>query len=153
MEVDTIRIVPTRDDAVVPRGLLAHLSDLDGFMVADPVPDIRGWHVVLPNGRRVGKVDDLIVDTDQLTVKYLEVKVDSDVLLSDRETWVLVPVQSVPIRIEEDRVVIEHLPVAGIDAAPRSDGNVPTPEQEREIREFYEIIIHSGPGSTSGEVF
>jgi len=42
-------------------------------MIAEPDPDIRGWKVVLTDGQPVGKVDDVIVDTSDMTVRYLEV--------------------------------------------------------------------------------
>jgi hypothetical protein len=61
-----IPVVPTDDDAGVAPGLLMHLSDMRGFTLPDPLPDIRGWKAVLPDGRPVGTVEDLIVDTDGL---------------------------------------------------------------------------------------
>ncbi|HEU4565852.1 MAG TPA: PRC-barrel domain-containing protein [Gemmatimonadaceae bacterium] len=137
MRADEIRIVPKYDDAAVAPGMLAPLSDLRGFMIADPAPDVRGWKVVLRDGGKVGKVDDLLVDTTRMVVRYLEVKVDRHVILSDEDTWVLVPVEAARFDRRDHVVVLHTLPAAGLAAAPRYQRGVPTPEQERAIRDYY----------------
>ncbi len=60
--------------AVVP------LSRLPGYKVADGDPDVRGWEVVAGDGRRIGKVEDLLVDTAAMQVRYLAVALDRDLL-------------------------------------------------------------------------
>jgi sporulation protein YlmC with PRC-barrel domain len=139
-----IRIVPKDDDASVLPGMLLHLSDIKGFMVADSVPDFRGWEVVLRDGRRVGTVDDLIVDTTALDVKYLEVKVDREVMAASEDTWVLVPATAAHIREKDDRVVVDWLPVAGIAGAPRSSRESPTHADERAIQDYFTPRRRSG---------
>ena len=143
MRARPIEVVPKRADAhaVLP-GLLTHLSEIDDdYMIADPLPDVRDWQVVLPDCRRVGKVDDLIVDTSTMMVKYLEVKEDRHVTLSDTESWVLVPVELLA-RIDEDgvRVVIDHLPPGGLANAPRHYGRTPTAQEQRVINAYFEIV-------------
>jgi sporulation protein YlmC with PRC-barrel domain len=135
-----IPVVPTDDDAGVAPGLLMHFSEMRGFTLPDNLPDIRGWKVRLPDGRRVGKVDDLIVDTDDLTVKYLEVRVDHDVLGSREDSWVLVPIGAA--RLDDDdveAVIVDRLPTGGLERAPRQyPGHpVPTRAQEREVRDYF----------------
>lgn len=141
MNLLSIQIVPKRDNArAVAPGLLAHLSDIDDdYMIADPFPDFRDWKVTLPDGRRVGKVEDVIVDTSTMTGRYIEVKVDRDVLLSDEDRWVLVPVESARVDSDETRVVIDHLPAGGLDGAPRHRGELPTAEEQRAILAYFEI--------------
>jgi sporulation protein YlmC with PRC-barrel domain len=138
MAAQLIRVVPTDDDASVAPGMYMHLSDMKGFTIQHPVPDIRGWKVVLPDGRRMGKVEDLIVDTDDLTIKYLEVKVDHDVLGAEDDTWVLVPLSAVQLRDDGELVVIDRVPLGGLAGAPRQDrGTVPTPAEERVVHRYY----------------
>jgi hypothetical protein len=60
-------------------GGLAHLDDLGDFKIADGEPDIRGWDVRGADGQKLGKVEDLLVDTAALKVRYIEVKLDKDV--------------------------------------------------------------------------
>src|SRR5688572_4109834 len=57
-------------DRVVP------MDDLDDFRVAGDTPDPRGWEVVASDGRRIGEVDELLVDTSAMKVRYLDVGVD-----------------------------------------------------------------------------
>jgi hypothetical protein len=116
-----------------------HLSDMRGFTLPDPLPDIRGWKVVLPDGRRAGTVEDLIVDTDALAVKYLEVKLDHDILGTDDDNWVLVPIGAARLDDEEERAIVDRLPVGGLENAPRQYAGhpVPTRDQEQALRDYY----------------
>ena len=70
MHANAIRIIAKRDDArAVAPGMLAHLSELgDDYMIVDPIPDFRDWKAIGPDGRPIGKVDDIIVDTSTMTV-------------------------------------------------------------------------------------
>jgi hypothetical protein len=143
----SIQIVPKRDEvpAVAP-GLLAHLGDLDDdYMIADPVPDVRGWTVTLPDRRRVGVVDDILVDTSTMTAKYVEVKVDRDVLLGEEERWVLVPVESMRVVDDDLRVVIDHLPAGGLADVPRHDRRRPTAAEQRAVLAYFEIARIGAP--------
>jgi sporulation protein YlmC with PRC-barrel domain len=137
MKPHPIQVVPKRDDATVEPDALEHLSDMKDFMIADPDPDIRGWKVVLPDGTKVGKVDDLIVDTSTMTVRYLEVKLDHHVLGTDEDTWRLVPVGTARVDDKEHVVVLDRLPVAGLAGAPKHARGIPTREQQRELDEYY----------------
>jgi sporulation protein YlmC with PRC-barrel domain len=138
------RVVPRNDDASVLPGMLLHLRDMKGFVIADPVPDIRGWEVMLRDARRVGRVDDVIVDTKDLEAKYLEVKVDHEVMGASEDSWVLVPISAAHIRDKDDRVVIDWLPVSGIAGAPRSSGKTPTPNEEGAIHQYFTPRRRSG---------
>ena len=73
-------------------GSLARLKELDNYQVADGSEDIRGWEVHTRDGRKIGKVDELIIDTSALRARYIEVKVDKDVSGSDDDRWALVPI-------------------------------------------------------------
>jgi sporulation protein YlmC with PRC-barrel domain len=138
MAAQVIRVVPKDDDASVAPGMYMHLSDMKGFTIEDPIPDIRDWKVVLPDGRRVGKIEDLIVDTDDLTIKYLEVKIDHDALGADDDSWVLVPLSAVHLRDDGELVVIDRVPLGGLAGAPRQEqGTVPTPAEERVVHSYY----------------
>ncbi|HEV7990468.1 MAG TPA: PRC-barrel domain-containing protein [Gemmatimonadaceae bacterium] len=140
-----IRVVPKTNDApAAAPGLLAHLSDLDDFMIADPTPDFRDWKVVLADGRRVGKVDDVLVDTSTMMVKYIELKVDHDVLLpevvpGEEDRWLLVPVELAHIDSDAANVVLDRLPAGGLANATRRARGLPTAGEERAILAYYEL--------------
>lgn len=55
---------------------LARIEELSGFAVAEDEPDVRGWEVIARDGRRAGVVEDLLVDTEDPQVRYLEVRLD-----------------------------------------------------------------------------
>jgi hypothetical protein len=53
------------------------LRNLRGYRIADGDPDVRGWEVVGGDGRRIGSVNDLLVDTAEGKVRYLDVHLDT----------------------------------------------------------------------------
>ncbi|MBW8874598.1 MAG: PRC-barrel domain-containing protein [Acidobacteria bacterium] len=72
---------PTGDlDAAEPGHTLKPLSRLHAYEIVEGDPDVRGWAVVGADGRKVGEVSDLLVDTDAGRVRYLDVAVDTDLL-------------------------------------------------------------------------
>jgi sporulation protein YlmC with PRC-barrel domain len=143
-----IPVVPKDDDASIAPGLLMPLRHLHGFRIAEGEPDIRGWKVVLADGRRVGKVDDLIVDTTDLVVKYLEVKVDHEVLGTDEDTWRLVPIGAARLDDEGDVVVIDRLPEAGLTSSPGRARGAPSQDEERAVRDYYESSTRAAGGES-----
>ena len=60
------------NDRIVP------LRELSDFEVADGNPDVRGWEVTGAGGRKIGKVDQLLVDRDAMKVRYLDVDLEGD---------------------------------------------------------------------------
>lgn len=151
MAAEGIPVVPVDDDASVAPGMLIPLSKIeDEYILPDPLPDFRGWRVALPDGRRVGRVSDLIVDTDRMIVKYIEVKVDKDVLGADDDTYRLVPIAAARLDDDGEGVVIDRLPGASLADSPRHTGGAPTREQERALRDYYEPAIRAGGGTDRG---
>ncbi|HXB24220.1 MAG TPA: PRC-barrel domain-containing protein [Gemmatimonadaceae bacterium] len=106
----TIQLFPKDDDANVEPGELAHLSALTDYQIEDPAPDIRGWTVKLRDGQTVGKVDDLVVDTDNLVVRYFEMKVAREFRRGDDEEWMLIPISVAHLDDADDVVMIHRLP-------------------------------------------
>jgi hypothetical protein len=99
----------TRDEVHDQRHLearLVHLDDVDDFKVADGDPDIRGWDVRTADGRRIGKVEDLIVDTGQMKVRYIEATLDRDVTRTDGDRHVLIPIGTARLDDDEDDVYL-----------------------------------------------
>ena len=59
-----------------PRGeRYARLSELGDYHVSAEDPDPRGWAAIDQSGDALGRVNDLIVDTDAMKVRYLEIEV------------------------------------------------------------------------------
>lgn len=53
----------------------ARLSELGDYRVSDEDPDPRGWSVVGRDGTTIGRVEDLIIDTGAMKVRYLDITV------------------------------------------------------------------------------
>ena len=91
---------------------LVPLKELGDWGVAEGEPDIRGWELRTLGGRVIGKIDDLLVDTNDGEV----VMVDVDIAGSDRHT--IAPLRAAQIDREE-RVV-------RIDSADLKEEELPT---------------------------
>ena len=113
------------------------LSELDDFKVADGDPDIRGWDVMTQDGRTVGEVDELLVDTSAMKVRYIAIDLDDDVAGSDRK--VLVPIGAAQLDADDERVL-----VIGISA----EQFATLPEYRREAfdRDFETSLLSSYDG-------
>src|SRR5688572_8385324 len=61
---------------------IAPLKELKDYKVAKEDPDVRGWNVIGRDGRMVGEVHDLLVDTGEMRVRYLDVELDPSLLAS-----------------------------------------------------------------------
>lgn len=60
------------------RSRIVPLTRVPGFRLAGDEPDVRGWTVFGSDGRRIGGVDDLLVDTASGRVRYLDVDLERD---------------------------------------------------------------------------
>jgi len=70
---------PTGDlDAALPGSSVTPLRSLHNYRIAEGYPDVRGWEVLGADGRKIGEVDDLLVDTKALKARYLEVTLDPE---------------------------------------------------------------------------
>ena len=57
---------------------LKPLSEISNYTIEKGDPDPRGYDVFTRDGRRIGEVDDLIVDTAAMKVRYLVVELDDE---------------------------------------------------------------------------
>jgi hypothetical protein len=64
-------------DQPAARSRVTPLRNLRGYRVTEGDPDVRGWEVVGGDGRRVGTINDLLVDTAADKVCYLDVQLDT----------------------------------------------------------------------------
>ena len=118
-------------DRVVP------LDELDDFRVASGDPDPRGWEVVAADGRKIGEVDDLLVDPSAMKVRYLDVDLDDDLDARGEDRHVLVPIGYARIDRDHDRVLVEQLSAADLRAIPAYDHGPLTRDYETSLRDSY----------------
>lgn len=81
---------------------LKPLSEVSSYTIERGDPDPRGYTVVAGDGRRVGEVNDLIIDTEAMKVRYLVIDVNDD---ASTDRSVLIPVSDVDVRSDARQVV------------------------------------------------
>lgn len=91
---------------------LVPLGELGKFRVADGEPDIRGWAAYTSTGREIGRVDELLVDTDANEVVMLDIDLRRD----DRHT--LAPIRAAWVDQATKRVMIDVAEVSTGDELP-----------------------------------
>jgi sporulation protein YlmC with PRC-barrel domain len=118
-------------------GELAHLSDLKDFNIPKGEPDPRGWDVKTADGVKIGKVDDLLVDTGLGRLRYLEVKLKGDIADRADKEYMLIPIGAAQLDDDEDDVIIsvDQAKLAGI---PAYDRQRMSRDYERSLRTYYE---------------
>ncbi|MFP4090024.1 MAG: PRC-barrel domain-containing protein [Cyclobacteriaceae bacterium] len=140
---------------------LKHLRD---YKIDKHDPDVRGWDVYGRNREKLGKVDELIVDTEREKVRYLVVDVQNDIrqeIISrkpvrrerddvrnniysfeqtDTGRKFLVPVGLVALQPDQDNVLVDYIDRERLRKHPvfEPTSDRPSREYERYLVDFYE---------------
>jgi uncharacterized protein (TIGR02271 family) len=122
-------------DRVVP------LGQLDDFKVAEGDPDVRGWQVVASDGRTIGEVDELLIDTNAMKVRYLDVEVENG-LMAEPDRHVLVPIGYARLDRSADRVMVDNIASTDLRTMPAYDQSPVTRDYETSVRNAF-------PGGTA----
>lgn len=103
------------DSRVIP------LAQLQGFRIANGAMDMRLWQVHSGDGRWIGTVDELLVDTATMEVRYLDVEVEN-LLVTGRERHVLIPIDHArPDTERSSTVVVDGLAARAVARLPAYD--------------------------------
>src|SRR3954469_12541019 len=78
-------------------GHLRPLSELGSYTIEKGDQDPRGWTVVTGQGTRIGEVEDLIVDTQAMKVRYLVVDLEDDGVAAGDDRTVLLDTENVQL--------------------------------------------------------
>lgn len=111
-------------------GRLAGLDEFDDLEVAEGDPDIRGWELLGADGRRLGEVDELIVDASAMKVRYVSVDLDDDLTETGEDRHVLIPIGLARLDEDGEKVFLDALDASEIAALPEFTG-----EASREYEE------------------
>lgn len=127
---------------------LVKLSDSD-FRLEAPEQDVRGLDVYDRDGREIGSVEDLYVDTEERKVRFLDVGARG--FLGIGEKQFMIPVEAVA-DVSKDGVTIEH-GREKVTGSPPFDTDVvpPTAAYQREVHDYYGYTPTWGPYG-SGDV-
>ncbi len=110
---------------------LTPMKELKKFRVASGEPDVRGWTVYTSNGRELGKVEDLLVDTSRGEVVMLDV----DLRESDRHT--LAPIRAAWVDRDAKRVVLDGAQFDAEEEIPSLRRGQLSDEDTRSFRDRY----------------
>ena len=129
----------------------AGLKDLGDYEVAEGYPDPRGWTVRSADGREVGKVRDLIVDTGSMRTRYLAVRLDDD-FTRDRDDAddrdVLIPIGAARVDDDGDNVIVNDVTADRFASLPAYDPRTLTRDDERDLRRHFT----SGDAMSAGAI-
>ena len=93
------------------------LSQLPDVGVTGDSPDVRGWAAVASDQQEIGKISDLLVDTDAMQARYLVVDLTNPRALGHHEARVLVPASSTRLDEVEHKVHV-GIPSMGVATLP-----------------------------------
>lgn len=132
------------NDRIVP------LDELDDFEVADGDPDVRGWDVVSADGRKIGEVEQLLVDTAAMKVRYLDVDVDDDLIeTGNDERHVLIPIGYARLDEDDDRVVVDRLQSSQVATLPAYNHSPVTRDYETSLRQTFDTGFTGAAAATA----
>jgi len=97
---------------------LRRFSDMDDVEISKDDPDPRGWDVIGSDGRKIGEVKDLLVDTTSMKVRSLEVELEGSTFNWNDNRRVALPADGVRLDEDRDKVVLEGI---GYDELGRMD--------------------------------
>jgi stress response protein YsnF len=84
---------------------LRPLSEISNYTIEKGDPDPRGYAVVSADGRQIGRVEDLIVDTSAMKVRYLVVDLADDVNRTADHRSILLPTDATELRDDSNQVI------------------------------------------------
>lgn len=117
---------------------LARLKDLKDYKVASDDPDVRGWEVVSGDNENLGTVDELIVDTKRMKVRYLVVDVKEAYAPDRNDHYMLIPVGAARLHEKDNDVVVSGITTKTTKNYPVYRGDTISRDYEHSIRRFYE---------------
>jgi hypothetical protein len=99
--------------------------------------DIRGWLVVADDGRRVGRVHDVIVDSVTLRLRLIEILLDLHLSEDEANRAVVVPIACARASAHRKQINVRGASTSDIVHAPRSETVRLSPEAEAAVRKFF----------------
>jgi uncharacterized protein (TIGR02271 family) len=129
-----------------PNDRIVPIDQLSDFQVADKDPDVRGWDVLAADGRRIGGVDNLLIDTAAMKVRYLDIEVDDDLVREERDRHVLIPVGYARLDRDDKRVVVDTLNSSDVSNLPEYRQEALTRDYETTVRQTWDRDFASTAG-------
>jgi photosynthetic reaction center H subunit len=132
---------------------LYRLAELKDYEIGNDDPDVRGWGVYDVTNRKLGKVEELVVDQKALKVRYLIINFDNLEGKEGENHRLLIPIGQANLDENQDRVYLRNLGPKRLKNLPIYTGKPVTRDfeslirqnisdnetlEERPLNEFYE---------------
>ena len=130
-------------------GMLVHTKDLKDFNLPKDAPDPRGWDVRSADGTKVGKVEDLLFDTGERRIRYVEVALDRDIKKDTGRDYALVPIGQARLNNDNDDVIVD-LSRTDLAAAPQYDRKQLSRDYETSLQSWLrerKTVVRTNVGS------
>jgi hypothetical protein len=114
---------------------LVHAKDVDDFKIPEGQPDPRGWKVKSTDGTTLGKVEDLLFDTGESRVRYIEVKADGDITKHGGRDYFLLPIGAARLDDDNDDVVVQ-MGAEELTGVPAYERGKMSREYETSLRDY-----------------
>jgi len=132
-------------------GRVVPLGELGDYEVADGHPDVRGWEVRERGGNKVGEVHELLIDTSEMRVRYLDVELEGQLPGSGGNRHVLIPVGSVTLDDRRDDVILSGISASQLSGlSPYTHSGV---TREYETSLLQGLGLGAGTGAAAGDFY
>jgi sporulation protein YlmC with PRC-barrel domain len=118
------------------------------FRLEAPEQDVRGLDVYDRDGKEIGSVEDLYIDTEERKIRFLGVGAGGFLRIGEKHF--MIPVEAVTdvgeygVTIEHGREKVTESPPFDIDVVP------PTTDYQRDIYDYYGYAPAWGPYGSGG---
>ncbi len=112
-----------------------HLEELKGsdFEIAEGMTDILGWEITDYTGLIIGKVRDLLFDTNAKKVRYIITILEGD------DEGVLIPIGKVQLDEDQNLVIVQDLTLRQLRGLPMYIKDNLTAEDEYAIQHLFQF--------------
>ncbi len=132
-------------DSIVP------LDQLDDFEIAEGDPDVRGWTVISADGREIGEVDEVLIDTSVMKVRYLDVAITRDLLTDSEERHVLIPIGYARLDDDDDQIFVDGLSSERLRQIPAYRQETLSPDYDESVRGYFDSSLERSRRADAGE--
>jgi photosynthetic reaction center H subunit len=114
------------------------LREARDFRLPKDAPNPKGWEVFGEDNERVGVVEGLLVDPDQMRVRYLDVDVADDLFHLREDRHVVVPMEFVELRERGRDVWVKGMTAQEIALLPAYTGGSLDPLVEQRVEQAFQ---------------
>ncbi|HEV3049688.1 MAG TPA: PRC-barrel domain-containing protein [Longimicrobium sp.] len=114
------------------------LRDAREFRLPKDAPNPKGWEVFGADNERVGVVEGMLVDPDQMRVRYLDVDVADDLFHLREDRHVVVPMEFVELRERGRDVWVKGMAAHEIALLPAYTGGPLDPLVEQRVEQAFQ---------------